>query len=327
MTEKVSVIVPVYNAEKYLHRCVQSILNQSYEHWEAIFVNDGSTDSSLSILQEYAKSDHRFTIINKSNGGVSSARNAGLDALQTEYFTFVDADDSISPDFFQKTLEAALSCDCDLVVTDFSFQGKACGLYFSGLVQMNPSRYVKCVIAAPWAKLFKRQIVNNANDRLRFHEDMLCAEDRVFTVSYAARVRKFYAIAESMYNYHYDAEGSLSHRLERIELPQEQYMYCLESPWRIYQDMLKIPSTNRMQTISQWIYILYNDLWKFYYVYRRRFTSKEARKNLFAHFLLRHKDFIPHIRFYQRLLAPQRHPNVYKMLKFIWRNAKRFIKH
>lgn len=84
----VSIIVPVYNAEKYLHRCIQSILNQSYKNWEAIFVNDGSTDSSLSLLQEYAKKDSRIRIINKNNGGAASARNAGLDALRTIFLPF-----------------------------------------------------------------------------------------------------------------------------------------------------------------------------------------------------------------------------------------------
>lgn len=327
MTEKVSVIVPVYNAEKYLHRCVQSILNQSYEHWEAIFVNDGSTDSSLSILQEYAKSDHRFTIINKSNGGVSSARNAGLDALQTEYFTFVDADDSISPDFFQKTLEAALSCDCDLVVTDFSFQGKACGLYFSGLVQMNPSQYVKCIPGTPWAKLYKSQIVNRENRRLRFHEDMQCAEDTVFTISYAARIRNFYAISGPMYNYNFDAETSLIHRSRRGELRFEQYVYIVEAPWRAYRDISNDHSVNHALINSQWSYILYNDLWKTYFIIRQRLTCKDAKKKLFEHFLLRHKDFFPHVGFCKRIFAPQRHPYIYQMLKYIWRNAKRFIKH
>ena len=90
----ISVIVPVYKVEKYLHRCVQSILNHSYKNWEAIFVNDGSTDSSLTILQEYAKKDDRIRIIDKKNGGPSSARNAGLDALQTDFFAFADSDDS-----------------------------------------------------------------------------------------------------------------------------------------------------------------------------------------------------------------------------------------
>lgn len=76
--ENVSIIIPVYNAEKYLHRCIDSILKQTYQNWEAFLVNDGSTDSSLDILNSYAARDARFRIINKENGGASSARNAGL---------------------------------------------------------------------------------------------------------------------------------------------------------------------------------------------------------------------------------------------------------
>ncbi len=326
MTENVSIIVPVYNAEKYLHRCIQSILNQSYENWEAIFVNDGSTDSSLNILQDYAKRDNRFRIINKVNGGVSSARNAGLDALKTDYFTFVDADDSISPYFLQKTLEAAIANDSKLVVTDFKFQGNTCGLYFSGLVKMIPEQYVKCIVSGPYAKLYKSQIVNNSNNRLRFHEDMTFREDYVFTTSYAVMIDKFYAIDEPLYNYHYDAEDSLMHRYGRCELPFVQYLHCLEAPWRIYQDIIKYPTVKKSPIFSQWEYVLYNELWKMLSFNNSIIVKKDDKKKLTAHFRLRHKDFVPNVCLWKRLTAPQRHPRLLKLLKFIWYTTKRICK-
>lgn len=326
MTEKVSVIVPVYNAEKHLHRCVQSILNQSYENWEAIFVNDGSTDSSLSILQEYSQHDNRIHVINKCNGGPASARNVGLDALQTDFFTFVDADDSISPYFLQKTLEAAIANDSKLVVTDFKFQGNACGLYFSGLVKMIPAQYVKCIFGGPCAKLYKSQMVNNSNNRLRFHEDMTFIEDYVFTTSYAVMIDKFYAIDEPLYNYHYDAEDSLMHRYGRCELPFVQYLHCLEAPWRIYQDIIKYPSVKKSPIFSQWEYVLYNELWKMLSFNNRIIVKKDDKKKLTAHFRLRHKDFVPNVCLWKRLTAPQRHPRLLKLLKFIWYTTKRICK-
>lgn len=326
MKEKVSIIVPVYNAEKYLHRCVQSILNQSYKNWEAIFVNDGSTDSSLSILQEYAKKDSRIRVIDKNNGGPASARNAGLDALRTDFFAFADADDSICPNFFKKTLKAAIDNACDLVVTDFNFKGKACGLFFSGLRNMNPLQYVKCVFVGPVAKLYRSNVVNNSEHRLRFPEDMMCAEDVVFTISYAARIKCFYAIAEPMYNYHYDSEDSLTHRLARMELPLEQYMYCIEAPWRIYRDIVNTSSIKQSQTISQWSYVLYNELWKMFYFQKQRFFDNDDKKKLSAHFRLRHKDFVSHVGLWKRLTAPQRYPRLLKILKSIWYSTNRIRK-
>ena len=97
----ISVIIPVYNTERYLRRCLDSIANQTYRDWEALCVNDGSTDGSRAILQEYADRDGRFTIIDKPNGGVSDARNVGMDAARGEYINFVDSDDLIHPQTFE----------------------------------------------------------------------------------------------------------------------------------------------------------------------------------------------------------------------------------
>ncbi len=323
MEKVVSIIVPVYNAERYLHRCIQSILNQSYKNWEAIFVNDGSTDSSLSILQEYTQKDTRIRIINKNNGGAASARNAGLDALRTIFFTFLDADDSYSPNFLDKTIEAAINNTCDLVVTDINFQGNAIGLLFSGMTNINPFQYIKCVHVGTFAKLYRSSIINTSEHKLRFPEDMMCAEDVVFSVSYATRIKSLYAIQEPMYNYHYDSEGSLSHRLLRLELPLEQYMYCVEAPWRIYRNLADTSSIEQSRNFSQWAHALYNELWKMYYSYKKRFSDKESQKKISAHFRLRHKDFVSHVSLWKRLSAPQRHPRLLKVLRFIWRTCKR----
>lgn len=98
---KVSVIVPVYNAERYLHKCIESIQNQTLKEIEIILVNDGSTDNSLSICLDYAKKDKRVVIIDKINNGVSSARNAGIEIAKGEYISFIDADDWIEPEMYE----------------------------------------------------------------------------------------------------------------------------------------------------------------------------------------------------------------------------------
>ena len=105
----ISVIIPVYNVEDTLPRCVESVLNQTFPDWEAILVDDGSTDSSGRICDRYALEDTRIRVIHKENGGLSDARNCGLDVAQGEYVTFIDSDDYISKDTFGKIIGLALS--------------------------------------------------------------------------------------------------------------------------------------------------------------------------------------------------------------------------
>ena len=113
---KVSVIVPVYNAEKYLRACVDSILAQTVTELECILVDDGSTDASPTICDEYAARDSRVKVIHKPNGRASSARNAGIRAARGEYIAFVDSDDWIAPDMYEKMLEPGADvCLCDYV--------------------------------------------------------------------------------------------------------------------------------------------------------------------------------------------------------------------
>ena len=101
---KISVIVPVYNVEKYLKECLDSIINQTFKDIEIICVNNGSTDSSCEILNEYAKNDNRIKIINSENIGVGNARNLGLQAVTGEYISFVDSDDFLNTDTYSNTL-------------------------------------------------------------------------------------------------------------------------------------------------------------------------------------------------------------------------------
>ena len=113
---KVSIIIPVYNVEKYLKKCLDSVINQTYKDIEIICVNDGSKDGSENILKEYATKDSRIKIIEKKNGGLSSARNAGLDVASGEYCYFVDSDDWIELNTIEKLTDIILSNDVDVVV-------------------------------------------------------------------------------------------------------------------------------------------------------------------------------------------------------------------
>lgn len=111
---KISVIIPVYNVEKYLKKCMDSVVNQTLKDIEIICVNDGSPDNSLAILEEYAQKDDRIKIINKENGGLSSARNTGIASATGEFIGFVDSDDWIDADFYEKLYDTAVRCNADI---------------------------------------------------------------------------------------------------------------------------------------------------------------------------------------------------------------------
>ena len=115
----VSIIVPVYNTKPFLSQCIESILGQSLKDFEAIFVNDGSTDGSDAVLNDYANRDPRMTVITKQNQGVSAARNDGLRAAKGEYLFFADSDDWLDEDGLSSVLEAARRLDADVVSADF----------------------------------------------------------------------------------------------------------------------------------------------------------------------------------------------------------------
>lgn len=114
-TPIITVIIPIYNAERYLTKCIESVTNQSYKNLEIILVNDGSLDKSLEICEEFSDRDERIVIINKSNGGVSSARNAGLDVACGQFVGFVDSDDYIEVDMFEKLYLSSLEHNADIV--------------------------------------------------------------------------------------------------------------------------------------------------------------------------------------------------------------------
>ena len=115
----ISIIVPVYNVESYLERCIESILNQSFKEFELILVNDGSTDSCKDICNEYKTKDKRIKVIHKENGGLSSARNAGLDIARGKYIGFVDSDDFINKDMYKTLFNTIQDNNSDMIICDY----------------------------------------------------------------------------------------------------------------------------------------------------------------------------------------------------------------
>ena len=114
MKNKVSVVVPIYNVEKYLPKCIETIQTQSYENLEIILVNDGSTDSCLKICEKYKKDDERIIIVNKKNGGLSDARNYGIEKATGKWITFIDSDDYVEKDYIETLINLSNSDDYDV---------------------------------------------------------------------------------------------------------------------------------------------------------------------------------------------------------------------
>lgn len=176
---KISVIVPVYNASQYLRECIESTLSQSFRDFELILVNDGSTDDSLSICKSYERQDNRITVISGANGGVSKARNRGLDAAKGEWITFADADDYFLDDALSTLYERAMQAGTDLVLANALKlkNGKSSELHrLKNEVLPNAIMFIKHF--ALWGYLFNADIIRK--NRLRFIDGLAYSEDRIF---------------------------------------------------------------------------------------------------------------------------------------------------
>ena len=165
---KISVVIPVYNAEKYLRECLDSVVNQTLKDIEIICVNDGSTDNSLSILEEYATQDNRIKIINKENGGVHTARNIGMERACGNYTIFLDADDFFDLRMFEKLYNKAIETDCDIVACetyDFDDVTKEIAIHnslrketfpeFKKIFNWKDCKTLNIINPAPWNKIIK----------------------------------------------------------------------------------------------------------------------------------------------------------------------------
>lgn len=189
MDELISVIVPIYNGEKYLPACVESLLNQTYQAMEIILVNDGSKDSSGEICDGYAERDSRVRVIHQPNQGVSAARNAGLDLAAGKYVAFVDADDYVLPDYLERLHEDLINHDADFVACDYQEIKSADGPK-TGIPSVSASReiedktaYFEDMVAIRenywsiiWAKLYRRELIGDT----RFCRDLKYGEDHIF---------------------------------------------------------------------------------------------------------------------------------------------------
>ena len=206
---KISIVVPVYNADEYLDRCLASVLDQEFASYEVILVDDGSTDASPLICDRYSSTDPRFVTLHQPNRGVSAARNAGINMAQGEYIMFLDSDDVLLPDALEHMVDSVNGED--IVIGGYgvlrygvpskevkpdesvSYKGEEYQSFFAENITHNCE-----LLDAPWAKMFRDKAIR----KIRFNEDLNYAEDKLFVFDVLSKCRSALTVSHAVYGYH-----------------------------------------------------------------------------------------------------------------------------
>lgn len=246
MTPFFSIIVPVYNAAKYLDRCIDSIIKQSFNDWECILIDDGSTDESGRICDQYSSKDSRIKIVHKVNEGVSSARNIGLGLAKGDWVIFADADDTLPIDSLCYMKKSIFTVEADFYVFNVNcIQGSnVCCLGDPILenIVVTAFAFVKMLLTdnfatGPWAKLFKKDSIGN----VKFCKDLKIGEDMLFCIEYCMQIKRPVAlIKDFVYNYYIiessamNSERSLSDKYQ--VLSEKLFSLLSGHPFSGYND-------------------------------------------------------------------------------------------
>ena len=338
----VSIMVPVYNVEKYLSKCIDSLVNQTYENYEIILVNDGSTDGCGKICDDYAEKYGRIRVYHQKNLGVSAARNYGIDVAKGEFISFVDADDWLDTRYLEKLIAAQVEHDVDLTMCEFtnileangterrmvSFDGD---IYYSGgsMIEsyvlpktlMNNNRQM---IGNPYCKLYKMKLLEEY--KIRFNEELKLHEDRLFNYEYVQHIVNFCYIAETYY-YRLVWKGS-SMRIFRKNIYEEYIKIC-----KVYTNML-MKHEKKLWEIEYFIPLLISDVlgqyvcnihntekhkkrWENYYQYLSEYPMCDMWEILSSIKLQRKKDAI-------RFWLVQHHQTyVLELLYKVWQSREK----
>lgn len=278
----VSIVVPVYNVENYLHECVNSILTQSYGNFELILVDDGSTDKSAGICEEYATCDTRIIVVHKANGGVSSARNMALDIAQGKYVIFVDSDDYVEPNYIERLLEYIEgNANLDFVECGYRKVGMKHGEYNHPnemllLAGQHYESYLssKALDSLVWNKIYTKASIGN----LRFEEGKTM-EDAIFLDYYFSNPRlKGAIIPDVLYNYRIRTGSimtrrfALSHMLSSFYQQQVNIAICEQ----YYPHLISTAKDRLFSDMLQYINL--------YHKKRLDFSFRELQCSIFAEF-------------------------------------------
>lgn len=288
----ISIIVPVYNVEKYLDECIQSIVSQSYTDWECILIDDGSTDNSGLLCDKWAKQDNRIKVIHQENQGVSAARNQGIDNSKGEFITFIDSDDWVESEYLQTLFQPTLKQPTDLIVTgiiqDYSNYNSTIyqfnhSLTFE-LTSSNITHFVelnqKYLLYGPTSNLYRSDFVRQY--QIRFCNNTSYGEDLLFNYQYLEHVRSITCVNQSHYHYRIIGFGTLSStfRANQFDTDYEQ--------WKVLQSFYQRKSLWNQEAKNY----LYNRLWGI--LYDSIFLFSQLRNTNYSY--LKHILSIPEIK-------------------------------
>lgn len=277
---KFSIIIPVYNVEKYIKKCIDSVINQEYQDFEIILVNDGSKDKSGEICNEYEKIDNRVTVIHEKNSGVSTARNIGINNANGTYIIFLDSDDSLKEEALTKLnniIEENRNIDCILFNMDNRLQNK---IYKEDeLTQLIIKLIITEKINPPWNKIYKRSIIKEKN--ILFDNNIQIGEDLLFSITYFSYAKDVYVLNEELYNYTIDNDNSLTRKYKENKYNQLMYV---DGELKKYLEtfkskkMLECEKYVRLKNIFSCFIDLSNPNCKFTKRQKRKYI-KEVKKN------------------------------------------------
>lgn len=242
---KVSVIVPVYNVEKYLKRCLDSLINQTLSDIDIICINDGSKDSSLQILEQYAQKDSRIVIYNQENSGLSVARNTGLEHASGEYIGFVDSDDWVDLDFYEKLYNSAKNNNADIAVADFirehpNKKPKRLKLKEEKIYTTPEDKFMICKVhreGCVWNKIYRTEFIHSIN--LKFVPKMYY-EDRDFTIRSLYFSKKLVTTPNTYYRYFVNPKSIVNKRRNYIQ--DEHYILVRQQVLQFIKERnIKVP--------------------------------------------------------------------------------------
>lgn len=281
---KISVIIPVYNVEKYLKRCLDSIVNQTYKNLEIILVDDGSTDKSGNICDEYAAKDKRIIVIHKENGGVSSARNKGLDICIGDYISFIDSDDWIEEDFFEYVVNNAK--DNDLLIFDYYItNGKSTKWIKYRKTKFEISKD-ECLIELTkaklqsylWVMIFKSELFYN----IRFPQNRNY-EDQAIMHLHIDKCQKIKYCNKAFYNYYQNPKG-ITHTVNYKNYRDFLYVNILRGRFlkKKYPKVYEYHLNYIYSAIAKLCWLYKNDEgYVIRYQFLRKFILSRLLKNIF----------------------------------------------
>jgi glycosyltransferase involved in cell wall biosynthesis len=287
----VSIIVPIYNVETYLRQCLDSLINQTLKGIELICVNDGSTDNSLAIIQEYAQRDNRVVILSKDNGGLSSARNAGMKIAKGKYIGFVDSDDWVDFNMFEKLYNKGILKDADMVMcavncvnemtqeienTDTYFQLSCFTEKFNDIVfnHRDTKNFLFDISVTAWNKIYRRELIEKYN--IIFPEGLIFEDNPFFYETYF-KAENVIIVRESLYYYRMNRKNSIIKKTNKkffdvvkiMDIIEETLInQCLFEDYK--NDFLKYKIDTILYRFSQ----IQKDYQKeFFYIIKRNFDK------------------------------------------------------